>query len=95
MVLIPVARVAIVPGRPSTPCRAYPAPVPGPVQYSQNLPEDTRFGEEEKGGQAVSIRETSSSLSSRIEISRIMNFWIFPVTLIGNSVTNFTYCGIL
>jgi hypothetical protein len=36
-----------------------------------------------------------SSPSSAIEISRIRNFWIFPVTVIGNSVVKRMYRGIL
>lgn len=45
--------------------------------------------------QAVSIFEASSRLSSFIETSLILYFWIFPVTLIGNSFTNLMYLGIL
>jgi len=44
---------------------------------------------------AVSIFDASSSPSAWIEASRILNFWILPVMLIGNSVTKMTYRGIL
>jgi len=44
---------------------------------------------------AVSIWATSSRCSSCIDTSRILNFWIFPVTLMGKPVTNFTWRGIL
>ncbi len=49
----------------------------------------------EKVGYAVSIREASSRPSSCMETSRILNFWILPVTLMGNAETNMTCRGIL
>jgi hypothetical protein len=38
--------------------------------------------------QAVSMPASFSSPNSLIDISRILYFWILPVTVIGNSVTN-------
>src|SRR5215813_5332205 len=45
--------------------------------------------------QAVCTPAAGARPSSTIEISRILNFWIFPVTVIGNSAVNRTYRGIL
>ena len=36
--------------------------------------------------QAVEVPAASSRPSSAIEVSRILNFWILPVTVIGNSL---------
>ena len=46
-----------------------------------------RFGV--KIGYAVSILATSSRPSSTMLISRIRNFWILPVTVVGKASTNF------
>ena len=40
--------------------------------------------------QAVSMLAAPSSSSSRMEMSRMTNFWILPVTVMGNSETNLT-----
>src|SRR5690242_2492185 len=45
--------------------------------------------------QAVRTPAAFSRCRSWISISRIRNFWIFPVTVIGNESTKRMYCGIL
>ena len=42
-----------------------------------------------RGGHAVSICAASSKPSSLIACSRRLNFWIFPVTVVGKLSTNF------
>ena len=39
---------------------------------------------------AVAIAAASASPSSSIAVSRILNFWTLPVTVIGNESTSFT-----
>ena len=39
---------------------------------------------------AVSMAATSCKPRSRIACSRILNFWILPVTVVGKLSTNFT-----
>ncbi len=45
--------------------------------------------------QAVVVPAASSRPSSATEVSRILNFWILPVTVIGNSLVYRKYRGIL
>ena len=40
--------------------------------------------------QSVSMLAVPSNSSSRMEMSRMTNFWILPVTVMGNSETNLT-----
>ena len=54
-----------------------------------------RSGRRGAGGQAVVVLAASSSPSSVIDVSRILNFWILPVTVIGNSLVYRRYRGIL
>src|SRR6185503_20534534 len=45
--------------------------------------------------QAVGSEAAACSPSSATATSRILNFWTLPVTVVGNSSTNFQYAGIL
>ena len=57
---------------------------------ARRTPEASAAGIRARRCYAAFARFTGSAPSSAALISRIRNFWIFPVTVVGNSVTNFT-----
>src|SRR5256885_6424222 len=57
---------------------------------ARRTPEASAAGIRARRCYAAFARFTGSSPSSAALISRMRNFWIFPVTVVGKSVTNFT-----
>jgi len=67
-----------------------PSPRSPSPEMARRTPEASAAGIRARRCYAAFARFTGSSPSSAALISRIRNFWIFPVTVVGNSVTNFT-----